>query len=600
MASVTGVSVADELPGPDGRGPLSGDNAGTGRLGDRLFAAAAKGSGALVIGLVTLVGVFLLWQAIPAIADDKVNFLTSREWSVSDSDNLRFGIVELLWTTVAASTIAMLIAVPGRGGGRAVHHAVRAAVALAPGGQPHRPARGGAVDRLRPLGPEDLQPVVRPVPGLAVRPPRAGSRSSRAPGTSGTILLIGVVLSIMILPIVTALSREVFAQTPVTHKEGALALGATKWEMIRTAVLPFGRPGVISAAMLALGRALGETIAVTIIVSTLAAGLDVDLVAAQRRRDLRLEDRQQRRRVRLARQDRRLHRRRPGAVRPDLRRQRDRPHRHRAQEGLHRMSTDTVRPRPGSAAAAAAAPCRRWDTLPGARRSGTSWPASSCGWPSCIALIPLVWILWTVLSKGVGLLLDSQWWTNPQNGITSRREGGGAVHAIQGTLIQGVTTSVISVPIGVMTAIYLVEYGRGKLAKAVTFMVDILTGVPSIVAGLFIYAVWVTTFGFQRVGFAVSLALVLLMIPVVVRSTEEMLKLVPNELREASYALGVPKWKTIVRVVLPDRLLRHHHRRPARPGPRHGRDRAAADPRARTRSRSPPTCSAATWPPCPR
>jgi phosphate transport system permease protein len=162
-----------------------------------------------------------------------------------------------------------------------------------------------------------------------------------------------------------------------------------------------------------------------------------------------------------------------------------------------------------------------------------------------------VWILWTVLSKGVGLLLDSQWWTNSQKGITARREGGGAAHAIQGTLIQGVTTSAISVPIGVMTAIYLVEYGRGRFAKVVSFMVDILTGVPSIVAGLFVYAVWVTTFGFQRVGFAVSLSLVLLMVPVIVRSTEEMLKLVPNELREASYALGVPKWKTVTRVVLP-------------------------------------------------
>ena len=168
-----------------------------------------------------------------------------------------------------------------------------------------------------------------------------------------------------------------------------------------------------------------------------------------------------------------------------------------------------------------------------------------------LALIPLVWILWTVGSKGYHLLLDAQWWTNSQRGITSRREGGGAVHAIQGTLIQGLTTAVISVPIGVLTAIYLVEYGRGRLAKVVSFMVDILTGVPSIVAGLFIYALWVTTLGLQRVGFAVCLALVLLMIPVVVRSTEEMLKLVPNELREASYALGVPKWKTIMRVVLP-------------------------------------------------
>jgi phosphate transport system permease protein len=168
-----------------------------------------------------------------------------------------------------------------------------------------------------------------------------------------------------------------------------------------------------------------------------------------------------------------------------------------------------------------------------------------------LAVIPLAWILWTVISKGYQLLLESQWWTNSQRGITSRRVGGGAVHAIQGTLIQAFATAVIAVPIAVMTAIYLVEYGRGKFARAVSFMVDILTGIPSIVAALFIYAMWVTTFGFQRVGFAVVLSLVLLMIPTVVRSTEEMLKLVPNELREASYALGVPKWKTISKVVLP-------------------------------------------------
>jgi len=209
------------------------------------------------------------------------------------------------------------------------------------------------------------------------------------------------------------------------------------------------------------------------------------------------------------------------------------------------MSTDTVAKAPERAAPPALGHPARGRAFRDQLARVVMWVAF------LIALIPLVWILWTVLSKGVGLVLDSQWWTNSQKGITSRREGGGAVHAIQGTLIQGVTTSVISVPIGVMTAIYLVEYGRGKFAKAVSFMVDILTGVPSIVAGLFVYAVWVTTFGFQRVGFAVCLALVLLMIPVIVRSTEEMLKLVPNELREASYALGVPKWKTIARVVLP-------------------------------------------------
>jgi phosphate transport system permease protein len=168
-----------------------------------------------------------------------------------------------------------------------------------------------------------------------------------------------------------------------------------------------------------------------------------------------------------------------------------------------------------------------------------------------IALVPLVWVLWTVISKGYELLLDPAWWTHSQQGVTIRRVGGGAYHAIIGTLLQALVCALISVPIGVLSAIYLVEYGRGKFARLVSFMVDILTGVPSIVAALFIYAVWVTTFGFDRVGFAVSLALVLLMIPVIVRSTEEMLKLVPNELREAAYALGVPTWKTIMRVVLP-------------------------------------------------
>jgi phosphate transport system permease protein len=168
-----------------------------------------------------------------------------------------------------------------------------------------------------------------------------------------------------------------------------------------------------------------------------------------------------------------------------------------------------------------------------------------------VAMVPLAWILWTVISKGASLLGEPSWWTHSQRGITSRREGGGAYHAVIGTLLTAGVTAAISVPIGIGTAIYLVEYGRGRLAKAVSFTVDVLTGVPSIVAALFIYALWVTTFGFQRVAFAVSLSLVLLMIPVIVRSTEEMLRLVPRDLREASYALGIPQWKTITRVVLP-------------------------------------------------
>ncbi|MCG5431277.1 phosphate ABC transporter permease PstA [Mycobacterium sp. MYCO198283] len=172
-----------------------------------------------------------------------------------------------------------------------------------------------------------------------------------------------------------------------------------------------------------------------------------------------------------------------------------------------------------------------------------------------VALVPLVWVLWTVVSKGVGIVLSQQWWFNSQSGMTAFLPGGGVYHALIGTLLQGLVCAVISIPVGVFVAIYLVEYGgNSRLARTTTFMVDILTGVPSVVAALFIYALWVATLGFPRSGFAVSLALVLLMVPVIVRATEEMLRIVPMDLREASYALGVPKWKTIARIVVPTAL----------------------------------------------
>ncbi len=172
-----------------------------------------------------------------------------------------------------------------------------------------------------------------------------------------------------------------------------------------------------------------------------------------------------------------------------------------------------------------------------------------------VALVPLVWVLYTVVAKGIGVVLDSTWWTNSQAGMTAFAAGGGAYHAIVGSLLQAAVCAAISIPVGVFVGIYLVEYGGGtRLGKVTTFMVDILTGVPSIVAALFIYALWVATLGFQRSGLAVSLSLVLLMIPVIVRSTEEMLRIVPMDLREASYALGVPKWKTISAIVVPTAL----------------------------------------------
>jgi phosphate ABC transporter permease subunit PstA len=166
-----------------------------------------------------------------------------------------------------------------------------------------------------------------------------------------------------------------------------------------------------------------------------------------------------------------------------------------------------------------------------------------------IAMVPLVSLVYTVLDKGLARF-DSAFFTNSMFRVVG--EGGGAYHAIVGTLIITALTTVIAVPIGLMTAIYLVEYGSGRLKKAITFFVDVMTGIPSIVAGLFAFALFTLIFGNDvRMGVMGAVALSVLMIPVVVRSCEEVLKLVPNELREASYALGVPKWRTVLKVVLP-------------------------------------------------
>ncbi|WP_438856467.1 phosphate ABC transporter permease PstA [Agromyces sp. M3QZ16-3] len=166
-----------------------------------------------------------------------------------------------------------------------------------------------------------------------------------------------------------------------------------------------------------------------------------------------------------------------------------------------------------------------------------------------LAMIPLISLSITVVTFGLNRF-DAEFFSYSMRNVTG--EGGGALHAIVGTVLMTGTAALISIPIGLMTSIYLVEYGRGRLARGITFLVDVMTGIPSIVAGLFAYALFAIFWGpGTRTGIAGAVALAVLMIPVVVRSSEEMLRLVPVELREAAYALGVPKWLTIVKVVLP-------------------------------------------------
>ncbi|MBW8751273.1 MAG: phosphate ABC transporter permease PstA [Propionibacteriales bacterium] len=184
-------------------------------------------------------------------------------------------------------------------------------------------------------------------------------------------------------------------------------------------------------------------------------------------------------------------------------------------------------------------------------RAATDRLVTSLVWVALlIAMIPLVSLIWKVVQEG-SPALNAKFLTWSMRNVIG--EPGGIYHAIVGTLIITLAATVISVPIGLLSAIYLVEYGdQSKLARWIRFLVDVMTGIPSIVAGLFAYALFSILFGpGTQMGFGGGVALSLLMIPIVVRSAEEMLKLVPADLREASYALGVPKWRTIIKVVLP-------------------------------------------------
>ncbi|MFE4872849.1 phosphate ABC transporter permease PstA [Streptomyces sp. NPDC056682] len=187
------------------------------------------------------------------------------------------------------------------------------------------------------------------------------------------------------------------------------------------------------------------------------------------------------------------------------------------------------------------------------KRQAKDRVATSLVWVCFIlAVIPLFSLLWTTISRGIKVL-NGYFLSHSMAGVPGFEAGGGVYHALIGTLEQVALATLISAPIGLLTAVYLVEYGKGTLARAVTFFVDVMTGIPSIVAGLFILTLMLM-FQLEPSGFMGSLALSILMMPVVVRSTEEMLKLVPNELREASLALGVPKWRTILKVVIPTAL----------------------------------------------
>ncbi|RCW47034.1 phosphate ABC transporter membrane protein 1 (PhoT family) [Halopolyspora algeriensis] len=262
--------VPEEAPGPENPTPESPSDKSVVRLGDRIFRSVATGSGIFVIATIAAIGIFLLIRAIPSLQANEVSFLFSREWQTGDPSNLRFGILDLAWITVASSLVALILAMP-----------IACGIALfLTQYAPRVLARPFAylVDLLAAVpsvvyglwGALVLAPVISPFAvwlnnNLGWIPIFADGNVPA--GSGANVFTAGIVLAVMILPIITGVTREVFARTPTAHIEGALALGATKWEVVRTTVWPFGRNGFIGGSMLGLGRALGETVALTIILS---------------------------------------------------------------------------------------------------------------------------------------------------------------------------------------------------------------------------------------------------------------------------------------------------------------------------------------------
>ncbi|MGW2298580.1 phosphate ABC transporter permease subunit PstC [Streptomyces violaceorubidus] len=239
---------------------------GVTRPGDRIFVGLSRGSGILVLVIMAAIAAFLTYRAVLAIGDDEANFFTSFEWNPTGTPP-QFGIAVLAYGTIVSSIIAMAIAVPISVGIALfiTHYAPRKLGGLI----------GYVIDLLA-----AVPSIVYGLWGALVLVPHLDGLYGWLDqylgwtgilewngGAGRSLFTVGILLAIMILPIITNVSREVFRQVPRMHEEAALALGATRWEVIRMSVLPFGRSGVISASMLGLGRALGETMAVAMVLS---------------------------------------------------------------------------------------------------------------------------------------------------------------------------------------------------------------------------------------------------------------------------------------------------------------------------------------------
>jgi len=504
-------------------------------VGDVIFRILCQAAAGLVVVLAAGLLVVLVIQSLPFFSAVGFDLLRVVPWNPGGSPPA-YGGLALIYGTLVTSALAMMLAVP-LGVGTAAFLAEIAPEWL-------RKAGSFLVELLA-----AIPSVVYGLWGLLYFVPKVGG-----PG----ILAASMILAVMILPYITAVSFDVCRAVPRSQREGALALGATRWQMIRTAVVPFARPGIVAACFLALGRALGETMAVTMLIGNKALSIEPpiggvgDSIASVIANQLNeaTTDLQRSGLVGLGlllflvtvcvNIVARVLIRRVGQVKFS-----------RSVSPPGERSEASASPT-GEALASPRSPRgeMKVDVHKGNPRSETMNRVMTVLLTAClvITLTPLFLILTFILIRGAPGLS----WQFLTQLPEPPGEGGGLGHAIVGSALIVSVATLIAVPFAILAGVFLAEYRTSRMVGTVRFVGEQLAGVPSIIVGIYAYALWVGSRHFS--AWAGSFALGVLMIPTVLRTTEEALRLVPQALRDASLALGANQWQTVVRVTLPAAL----------------------------------------------
>jgi phosphate transport system permease protein len=543
-----GISAARtaEAPRPQANSPVF--------FGDIVLRWVTQGAALVVVLLALLLAAVLIWKSLLAIETLGLPFFYETTWDPEPSHR-EFGALAFVFGTLTTSLIAMFMAVP-LGVGTAAYLSEIAPAWL-------RRSGSFLVEMLA-----AIPSVVYGFWGLFVLVPilRHVYAFLGGPNTGGMgILSAGLILSIMIVPYVAAVSFDVCRAVPRAQREAALALGATRWQTIWSVVLPYARPGIIGGCFLALGRALGETMAVTMLIGNkaiiawapveitlgdleftpFALGNTIASVIAneftEAAYDLYLSALVELGLVLLM----------VSVVVNSL-----------ARVLLWRMVLQTSR---GPSLLARLAFWRR--AVPLGQVDMSAPPpelphrnarnrlvnvlmTAILGACLLITIGFLFLILAYLVVQGIGAL-DWDFFTKLP--VPAGEAGGGMANALVGSALMVGMATLFAVPVGLLAAIYLSEYRRSTLGPCVRFIGELLVGVPSIVIGIFVYTFMVRPLGHFS-GWAGAFALAVIMIPIVMRASEEALKLVPQSLRQASYALGATQWQTVVRVVIPAAL----------------------------------------------